>query len=188
MYKFVVAIFLIIFDPVVSPNGKAIFDLLPDFIGYVIMIYGFYKIWKDNKEIPNIGDSTKAAGLASAAAFVISYVEYILDMYGKSADFNKYIVVILGFIADIALLLVLFMYIRVLQTLQEKNTYFQVKGLTTLWKVMLLCVAGEYMTMLYVSSVAYTFFLFVIFISIVFIIYMFTSALTYKAKFKSNKL
>lgn len=188
MYKFAVAMFLIIFDPVISPNGKAVFDLLPDFIGYVIMIYGFYKIWKDNSEIENMGYTTKMAGVTSALAFVISYVEYVLDMYGISSDFNKYIVVLLGFVADIVLLFVIYMYIQVLSVLQGKNMYFQVKGLTTLWKVMLLCVAGEYVTMLYVSSVAYTFFLFVIIISMVFIIYMFTSALTYKTKFKTNKL
>lgn len=189
MFKFAVALFLITFDPKLSPDGKAEFDMLPDFIGYVIMIYGFYKIWKRNKEeIEALGSVIKKAEIATIAAFVISYIQYLLDMYGIFQGLNKYLILIIGFATDITLVLVIYMYIQVLAALQQDKMYFQVKGLSTLWKVLLICVAGEYLTIMYVSSVAYTFFVFVILISIVFIIYMFTSALTYKMKFLSDRL
>ena len=45
----IIGLFLIAFDYVVSPDGLIKLDLLPDFIGYGIFAYGFFKIMRQEK-------------------------------------------------------------------------------------------------------------------------------------------
>ena len=82
MLKVIVAFLLISIDIVVSPDKKANLDLLPDFIGYAILIYQFYKFRKDNSENDSLKVAAKQGMITAAITFVVSYVAYILDMYG----------------------------------------------------------------------------------------------------------
>jgi hypothetical protein len=186
MIKFIVAMFLISFDAVVSPNGQARFDLLPDFIGYGIMIYGFWKFWKkdsDNgKENSSLRIAIKQAWIVSGVAFVASYVAYILDMYGILYKINDNIVLFVSLLLDLCYLVAIFMFIQVLSAMQGRNTNFQVKRMTMLWKFMFLCIVCEYIS-LPISSVAMTFFIFDKVINMIFMFYIFTSNITYKKKF-----
>lgn len=187
MIKFIVSIFLISFDIVISPNGQAKFDILPDFIGYAIIIYGFWKFWKQSEDNISVRTVIRQAWIASGITFVVSYVAYILDMYGILYKMNKNIVIFLSVLLDIGFLIVIFMFIQLLSALQGKDTNFQVKRMTMLWKIMFLCIVCEYIS-LPVNSVAMTFFIFDKVINMVFMFYILTSDMTYKKKFKDKKL
>lgn len=45
----IIGLFLIAFDYVISPDGLIRLDLLPDFIGYGIFAYGFFKLIRQEK-------------------------------------------------------------------------------------------------------------------------------------------
>ena len=187
MIKFIVAMFLISFDAVISPNGQAKFDILPDFIGYAIIIYGFWKLQKQSKENVLLRTAIRQAWIVSGITFIASYVAYILDMYGILYKMNSNIVIFLSILLDIGFLVVIFMFIQVLSAMQGKDTNFQVKRMTMLWRLMFLCIVCEYIS-LPISSVAMTFFVFDKAITIIFMFYILTSHMTYKSKFKDNKL
>lgn len=187
MIKFIVAVFLISFDAVISPNGQAKFDILPDFIGYAIIIYGFWRFWKQCRENDSMKTAIKQAWIVSGITFVMSYAAYILDMYGVLYRMNDNIVVFLSVLLDIGFLVVIFMFIQVLSAMQGKDSNFQVKRMTMLWRIMFLCIACEYIS-LPISTVAMTFFIFDKVITMVFMFYIFTSNMTYKKKFKDNQL
>ena len=50
MIKIAVGMILVAFDYVISPDGKIKIDLLPDFIGYAMVVYGFFKMDKKRKD------------------------------------------------------------------------------------------------------------------------------------------
>ena len=146
MIKVIVAFFLITFDAVISPNGKANFDLLPDFIGYAILIYQFYKFRKNNKENNSIKIATKQGMITAGITFAFSYMAYLLDMYGIIYKMNENIVVIMSAILELGFLLNIFMFIQNLSALQGKNSNYQVKRMNMLWKIMFLCILCEYIS------------------------------------------
>lgn len=186
MIKFIVAMFLISFDAIVSPNnGQARFDLLPDFLGYAIIIYGFWKFWRQSDENSSVRIAVKQGWIATGIVFVLSYVAYVLDMYGILSKINDNIELLISVILDTGFLIVIFMFIQVLSAMQGKDTNFQVKRMTMLWKIMFLCIVCEYIS-LPVSSVAMTFFFFEKAITFVFMFYILTSHITYKNKFKDK--
>lgn len=187
MIKFIVAMFLISFDAIVSPNGQAKFDLLPDFIGYAIILYGFWRFWKQSGEESSVRIAIKQAWIATGIIFVLSYAAYILDMYGIMYKMNDNIVLLISVILDTGFLVVIFMFIQVLSAMQGNDTNFQVKRMTMLWRVMFLCIVCEYIS-LPIPSVAMTFFFFDKVITIVFMFYILTSNMTYKNKFKDKTL
>ncbi len=71
MIKMIIGMLLITFDYVISPDGMIKLDLLPDFIGYGILVYGFYRIGKNadvhgeysgSKKVPAKENSGRAGG------------------------------------------------------------------------------------------------------------------------------
>ena len=98
--KVIVAFLFISIDIVVSPDKKANLDLLPDFIGYAILIYQFLKLWKDNSENDSLKVAAKQGMITAVITFVISYAAYILDLYGILYKINANIIVITSFNAD----------------------------------------------------------------------------------------
>ncbi|MDY6329041.1 MAG: hypothetical protein SPL51_06125, partial [Lachnospiraceae bacterium] len=108
--KVIVAFLLISIDIVVSPDKKANLDLLPDFIGYAILIYQFYKFRKDNSENDSLKVAAKQGMITAAITFVVSYVAYILDMYGILYKINANITVMLSAVLELAFLLNIFMF------------------------------------------------------------------------------
>lgn len=183
MIKIIVGLFLIIFDFVISFDGKANIDLLPDFIGFAIIIYGFFSIRKNNREhTQSVMIATKQGMIAAAVVFVLSYAAYLLDMYGILSGFNSVINIIISVVLELGMLLVMFMFIQILSALQGNNTNFQVKRMLTLWKVMCLCIACQYIS-LPISEVALTFFIFEKAVAVMFMVYILTADMTYKKKF-----
>lgn len=183
MIKLIVGLFLIVFDFVISFKEKVNLDLLPDFIGYAIIAYGFYSIRKKSgKNTQELLTATKQGIISAVVVFVMSYVTYLLDMYGVLSGMNKVIIIITSVILDLGLLLIMFMLTQILSALQGKDTNFQVKAMLVLWKVMCLCVACEYISMP-VPEVAKTFFVFEKIVAVMYMVYVLTADRTYKKKF-----
>ena len=183
--KVIVAFLFISIDIVVSPDKKANLDLLPDFIGYAILIYQFFKLWKDNSENDSLKVAAKQGMITAVITFVISYAAYILDMYGILYKINANIIVMLSAILELAFLLNIFMFIQNLSALQGNESNYQIKRMNMLWKIMFLCILCEYISMP-IESVALTFFIFEKAIMVIFICYIFTSDMTYKKKLKEK--
>lgn len=183
MIKLIVGLFLIVFDLVIGFNGNINFDLLPDFIGYAIIAYGFFSIRKKSgKNTQEFLVATKQGMISAVVVFIMSYVMYLLDMYGILSGLNKVIVISTSVIMDLGLLLIMFMIIQILSALQGKDTNFQVKAMLVLWKVMCLCVVCEYIS-IPVPEVAKTFLVFEKAVAVMYMVYMMTADRTYKKKF-----
>lgn len=183
MIKIIVGLFLIVFDYVISFDGKANFDLLPDFVGYAIIAYGFFRIRKNSgEERTEVVIATKQGLISAVVVFVMSYVVYLLDMYGILSGVNEGITIIISVVLELGLLLLMFMFIQTLSALQGKDTNFQVKRMLVLWKVMCLCIACEYIS-LPVPDVALTFLIFEKAVAVMYMVYVLTADRTYKKKF-----
>lgn len=185
MLKVIAAFFLISVDLVISPDNKAYFDLLPDFIGYAILIYQFYKFRKGNPENTSVKIATKQGMITAAVTFVFTYIAYILDMYGILYKVNDNLTTMISVVSELAFLLNIFMFIQNLSALQGQNSNYQIKRMNMLWKIMFLCILCEYISMP-VKSVAFTFFIFEKAITIIFMCYIFTSDMTYKKILKEK--
>lgn len=181
MIKVIVALFLISMDAVISPNGQAKFDILPDFIGYAILIYQFFKFRKDNSKSDSVKIGTKQGMIVAGFTFVFSYVAYLLDMYGILVKMNENIVIIMSAGLDLLFLVNIFMFIQNLSALQGNEKNYQVKRMNMLWKIMFLCILCEYIS-LPIQSVTMTFFIFEKAITFIFMFYILTSNMTYKKK------
>lgn len=183
MIKIIVGLFLIVFDAVFTFDKKGYFDILPDFIGYAIILYGFYSIRKKSgKNREEVMIATKQGMISAAVVFVMSYAAYLLDMYGILSGLNEVITIIISFILDLGMLLIMFMFIQILSALQGKDTNFQVKRMLVLWKIMCLCVACGYISWS-VPDVADTFLMFEKVVVIMYMVYVLTADRTYKKKF-----
>lgn len=182
MIKIVVGLLLVVFDYVISFDGKANFDLLPDFIGYGIILYGFFRIWQRGKEKSEVHIAGKQAMIVTGVVLVLSYVAYLLDMYGVLSGFHAGIIIAVSVILELGLLLVMFMFTQILSALQGKKINFQVKRMEMLWKIMCLCVACEYVS-LPLPDVATTFLIFEKVVAVMFMVYVITADRTYKSKY-----
>ena len=79
------------------------------------------------------------------------------------------------------------MYIRLLSGLQGLNQRFQVKRINTLLMVKVLCTACQYVAITFaVSEFAMTFQIFEMVVNLMLLVYMTTSAFTYKEKYMQN--
>lgn len=179
MTKILVGYLLIVFDLIVSPDKKAKFDLLPDFVGYVIIIYAFYKIWKQHHDSKEIRDKLKINGIVSIVAFVVSYISYLLDMYGLLHKQSQLVKIGLGILNDGMLVAVLYLFVQVLKSIQGDEKKFQIKRMTMLWRFIVLCLICEYISLPIVAA-ASAFMIFEKLIELIFAAYIYTSAQTYK--------
>lgn len=219
MIKIAIGMLLIAFDYVISPDGKMKIDLLPDFIGYAIIVYGFYKILKNcniysdksNKENggksisvkagkvasvkkgknkhkaeetykTNLKEKVKQGVTASVIVCILTYIAYLLDMYGVLVKMPAMAVGAISMISDLSMLLVMYLYIQILLALQGENFHFQIERMMFLWKMTILCIACEYISFS-VDAATMTFVVFEKILLIIFICYILTSSLTYKEKF-----
>lgn len=183
MIKLFVGLFLVVFDFVIGFNGNVNFDLLPDFIGYALIVYGFFSIRKKSgKNTQELLTATKQGMISTLVVFVLSYAAYLLDMYGVLSGWNQVLITVISVTLDLGLLLTMFMLIQILSALQGKDKNFQVKAMLVLWKVMCLCIACEYISMP-VPEVAKTFLVFEKAAAVMYMAYVLTADRTYKKKF-----
>lgn len=85
MIKFVVAFIFILFDVVLGVENIQ-FDLLPDFIGYAILVYGVWRMQKRHGETPDFQAAAKQGLLLFVVSAVITYICCLLDLYGIVSD------------------------------------------------------------------------------------------------------
>ncbi len=89
MIKFVVAFIFILFDLVLGVENIQ-FDLLPDFIGYAVLIYGIWRLQKRHGENQEFQAAAKQGILLCAISAVITYLCCLLDLYGVISDMGMY--------------------------------------------------------------------------------------------------
>ena len=219
MIKIAIGMLLIAFDYVISPDGKTKIDLLPDFIGYAIIVYGFYIILKNyniysdksnkkngsksisvkaGKTLPvkkgknkhkaeetyktNLKEKVKQGMAATGIVCILTYIAYLLDMYGVLVKMPAIAVGTISLLSDLSMLLVMYLYIQILSALQGENLHFQIGRMMFLWKMTILCIVCEYISFSF-DTAAMTFVVFEKILLIIFICYILTSSLTYKEKF-----
>lgn len=183
MYKFIVAFILVMFDYVIGVDNIQI-DLLPDFIGYGIMIYGMYKIKKNNKKNENLGIVCKQSIIVFGISIVVTYIMFLLSMYGVLYSANNGIVATLSLIVDLLMLVSVFMFIQVLKALQGISSNFQIKRLHKIWIITILCTLCQNIALAFsLGEMTMTFIIFQKLIQVVYLVYVFASAKTYKLKF-----
>ena len=219
MIKIAVGMILVAFDYVISPDGKIKIDLLPDFIGYAIIAYSFYKIYKNHQanmehiqknkssksisvkagrtapvkkgkskdkalevDQKNLKEKVKQGVMASAVVCLLTYIAYLLDLYGMLAGMPVMLSGGLGLGSDLSMLLVMYLYLQILSALQGEKIHFQVQRMMFLWKMTMISIACEYISFS-VSIAAMTFLIFEKLLLIIFICYIMTSSITYKEKF-----
>lgn len=185
MIKFVVAYVLILFDVVLGADNIQL-DLLPDFIGYAILVYGIWKMQKIHAENTGFCKTAKQGLLLFSVSTVISYIACLLDLYGIVVNGGHYAVLAMSVVMDILGILAVYMFIRLLTDLQGLNPYFQVKRINTLLMVKVLCIACQYVAITFdISEFTMTFLVFDLFVNLILLVYMATSALTYKQKYNN---
>lgn len=186
MIKFVVAFIFILFDVVLGVENIQ-FDLLPDFIGYTILVYGVWRMQKRHGETPDFQAAAKQGLLLFVVSAVITYICCLLDLYGIVSDLGVYAAWTAVLVTDILGILAIYMYIRLLSGLQGLNQRFQVKRINTLLMVKVLCTACQYVAITFaVSEFAMTFQIFEMVVNLMLLVYMTTSAFTYKEKYMQN--
>ncbi|MCI8670019.1 MAG: hypothetical protein HFI34_10965 [Lachnospiraceae bacterium] len=186
MIKFVVAFIFILFDLVLGVENIQ-FDLLPDFIGYAVLVYGIWRMQKRHGENLEFQPVAKQGILLFAASAVVTYLCCILDLYGVISDMGVYAAWAAALVSDILGILAIYMYIRLLTGLQGMNRQFQVKRINTLLMVKVLCTACQYVAITFaVSEFAMTFQIFEMVVNLMILVYMTTSAFTYKEKYMQN--
>lgn len=186
MIKFVVAFILILFDLVLGIENIQ-FDLLPDFMGYAILVYGIWKMRKRHVQNPDVQTVAKQGIILFILSTVVTYIFCLFDLYGVIVDFGVYGVWIASIIMDTLGILAIYMYIKLLTALQGLNQQFQVKRINTLLMVKVLCTACQYVAITFaVSEFAMTFQIFELFVNLILLVYMTTSAFTYKEKYMQN--
>lgn len=186
MFKFIFAFILVLFDAVIAMENVQL-DLLPDFIGYGIMIYGVWKLKKANTENKEFQIVAKSSMILFTVSMIVSYIVCLLDLYGVIVDSGKNMIQIFSITVDIFGLLAIYMYMKLLEALQGNKQNFQIKAMNTLLIVKILCVACQYIAITFEMPEFYvTFMLFNMLTSLVMLVYMATSAITYKDKYIKN--
>lgn len=183
MIKILIGFVFIIVDMMFKiSEGNATFDLLPDYIGYVIVIWGFWGIRKRLENNEEADKVIKKGMLICAIMFVVSYVLCLLDLHGLSAKFGTYVSLLLGLLSDVGMIVMLYFYITMLEKLQGANSNFQIKRMMNLVKIMCLCIACQYVSFS-MSMVMATFIVFEMIVAVILMMYMVISNMTYKEKF-----
>lgn len=186
MIKFVVAFIFILFDLVLGVENIQ-FDLLPDFIGYAVLIYGIWRLQKRHGENQEFQAAAKQGILLCAISAVITYLCCLLDLYGVISDMGMYAAWSAALVTDILGILAIYVYNRLLTGLQGMNRQFQIKRINTLLMVKVLCIACQYVAITFaVSEFAMTFQIFEMLVNLMLLVYMTTSAFTYKEKYMQN--
>ncbi len=157
-------------------------DLMPDYIGYVLVIWGMCGIKKAVKDNRDALAAIKKGMIVSFVMFIISYVLCIMDMYGITKDFGTIASVAISVLSDIGMVIVLWFYVNMLDNIQGKDNNFQVKTMANLLKIMCLCIACQCISVS-MPMVMATFVVFQMIIDVMFMIYMLVSAMTFKEKF-----
>lgn len=186
MIKFIVAILLIVFD--FGPkNGNCFLDIFPDFIGFGIFAYGYYRIKAQNQSNEIIKseaflNSIRTGIISSVIMTIVTYIHYLMWMYGIYGKVSSNIYILINFVMDLLFVAALLMYIGMLEALQGKNKNFQVKRMRMLWGIYGVCILGEYL-MSALGSGGEVLDIFSKMVMVIFICYVGTSSITYKQKF-----
>lgn len=186
MIKFIIAFAIVLFNIVLSVENVQL-DLLPDFIGYAIMLYGVWKLKKIHSNHEQLHRPVKESMIIYTVAMLISYVICLLYMYGIIVDGGKYVVIAADMILEILSILGILVFLRLLSSLQSMNTHFQVKRMNTLLLVKILCIVCQNIAIVFsVSHLYMSFLVFDMIVNVILLVYMLTSAFTYREKYKNN--
>lgn len=186
MIKFIAAILLIVFD--FGPkNGNCFLDIFPDFIGFGIFAYGYYRIKAQNQGNEIIKseaflNSIRTGIMSSVIMTIVTYIHYLMWMYGIYGKVSSKIYIMINFVMDLLFVAALLMYIGMLEALQGKNRNFQVKRMRMLWGIYGVCILGEYL-MSALGSGGEVLDIFSKVVMVIFVCYVGTSSITYKQKF-----
>lgn len=188
MIKFLVAFILMAIDIPVMLKKNGRFDILPDFIGFVIVLYGYYKM---RVQLRKKGFLKKenfkrydVIFISTALLFVISYVQCLLNMFGKIEIYNnngKLIIYVLFYLLqDIIYIMTVFLFVEFLDITWMEEKTFPTVIMKNIIKVQAVLIMLEYLSLFVFEPAYILFFLGQKVAEFIFAFYMIVSNTTYK--------
>lgn len=168
MIRILTGYFLVLFDIVFrlgQQGNKA--DLLPDFIGYLLILWGAWKYRNGSPEY-------KKFNISLAAAFVYSYAAYILDMYGIMSKLPYMAVTMISVASDMFKITTIFLLVFALRSFKNPRLDIQCRRIMMIWRIMFVCYVAEYAFLTF-KEVEIAFFFFSKICAVTVIFYIFTS-------------
>ncbi|MDD6856991.1 MAG: hypothetical protein PUD71_01265 [Lachnospiraceae bacterium] len=168
MIRIIIGYFLVLFDIVYqigSQGNRA--DILPDFIGYLLIFWGAWKYKNGSADF-------KKFNISLIVAFVYSYVAYILDMYGLMSKMPVMAVTMISAASDMLKVTTIFLLTFALKSFKNPRLDIQSKRLTMVWRVILVCYIAEYVFLNF-EEIEIAFFFFSKICAVTVIFYVFTS-------------
>lgn len=169
MYKVMIGYLLVLLDisfQIGNDGNRA--DLLPDFIGFLIIIWG---IWKWRKE----SQKFKPFLITVIVAFVYSYVAYVLDMFGIIYKWPDLAGTMISLFSDLLKMATVFIFIKFISDMEKNHGNLQSKKMVMIWRIMMVCYLAQYL-FLSVQEVGIAFLVFGKIAAFTFLFYIFTSA------------
>lgn len=183
MVQILIGYILLLFDPMPT---VLYFDLLPDYFGYALIIWGLWKIKGVAKENVNVAFNVKYGIMTSAVLFVYSYVICIFGMFGKLNHMSAVASLALNIASDVGEIVFAYFVIKTLQALQEDKEYFQIKRMMLLVKIIAFIDICMYIA--YTKPLTYaTFMVFELITSVILMVYILSSMLTYRQRYIKKK-
>lgn len=179
MVRIMIGYFLVLFDMVFqlgNQGNRA--DILPDFIGYLLIFWG---AWKYNNKTPDF----KKFNISLIVAFVYSYVAYILDMYGIMSKMPVMAVTMISAASDMLKVTTIFLLTFALKSFKNPSLDIQSKRMLMVWRVILVCYIAEYVFLSF-DEIEIAFFFFSKICAVTVIFYIFTSFDTLRMEQKNK--
>jgi hypothetical protein len=113
--------------------GSSNIELLPDFVGYILMYQGMKELSGDSEWFRKLPSFTIAMAIYSGIIFV-------LELFGMSTESSIWLFIILGIISQIISLYIIYEIIMGIMDMERDNTWeLYSEPLFSAWKVIVVC-------------------------------------------------
>ena len=113
--------------------GSSNIELLPDFVGYILMYQGMKELSGDSEWFRKLPSFTIAMAIYSGIIFV-------LELFGMSTESSIWLFIILGIISQIISLYIIYGIIMGIMDMERDNTWeLYSEPLFSAWKVIVVC-------------------------------------------------
>lgn len=185
MYKFTIGYLILFFSmPFLSQAEVVRISLLPEYMIYALFAYGYWKIGKILNHDEVTVKHAKSSLYMNVIFSLICYGFFMLDLFGITSKLPDWGFILISLTVSLMEIVSLYMFLDILKSIQGWNHNFQVKRINMLVSMKGLCVACQYISLLFVIVESfYTFLIFEIVVDIILVVYLFTTAMTFKQKY-----